>query len=155
MLDVNKIHFILASANNSKDLMQDVVQEIEHIIGGGGVVNGLIEKYAVASRFDDKETIFVKRVLQTALPEDIRNQISSKLFKKYVGLAEDKFARELYMNRDQIKLMKDSGMFIGLHGYDHYWLNSLPVEKQEEEIDKSLEFLKAIGSDELSLRQQQ
>ena len=102
-------------------------------------VDELIKKYAVANRFDDKETVFVKRVLQTALPENIRNEISSKLFKKYVGLAEDKFARELYMNRDQIKLMKDSGMFIGLHGYDHYWLGNLPVEQMHADIDKSLD----------------
>ncbi|MBQ6975939.1 MAG: polysaccharide deacetylase family protein [Selenomonadaceae bacterium] len=145
LLDVNKIHFILASADNSKMLMDDVISEINRVRAEGRndfPTNAeLIEKYAKANRFDDKETVFVKRVLQTALPEDIRNKISSKLFAKYVGLAEDKFARELYMNRDQIKLMKDAGMFIGLHGYDHYWLGNLPVDEMRADIDKSLEVM--------------
>lgn len=29
--------------------------------------------------------------------------------------------------------------------YEHYWLNTLEKEKQEEEIDKSIKFLKEIG----------
>ena len=138
LLDVNKIHFILASVNDSKKLMQDVLNEIDNLRGGLNKFE-LIEKYAVANRFDDKETVFVKRILQTALPENVRNEISSRLFKKYVGLAEDKFARELYMNRAQIRLMKNSGMFIGLHGYDHYWLANLSAEKMRTDIDKMLE----------------
>lgn len=138
LLDVNKIHFILACAKNSEELMQDVLDEMDNF-GLENLKAELIEKYAVANRFDDRETVFVKRVLQTALPENIRNEISSKLFKNYVGITEDKFARELYMNRDQIKLMKNSGMFIGLHGYDHYWLANLPVEQMHADIDKSLD----------------
>ena len=146
LLDVNKIHFILASADNSKNLMDDVINEINRVRAEGRndfpTNEELIEKYAKANRFDDKETVFVKRVLQTALPEDLRTEISSRLFIKYVGLAEDKFARELYMNRDQIKLMKDAGMFIGLHGYDHYWLGNLPVDKMQADIDKSLDVMR-------------
>ena len=146
LLDVNKIHFILASADNPKILMDDVINEINRVRAEGRndfPSNAeLIEKYAKPNRFDDKETVFVKRVLQTALPEDLRKNISSNLFEKYVGLAEDKFARELYMNRDQIKLMKDEGMFIGLHGYDHYRLGHLSVEEMHSDIDKSLEVMR-------------
>lgn len=139
LLDVNKIHFILACADNSKELMQDVLNEIDNFELENISKSELIEKYAKANRWDDKETIFVKRILQTALPEEIRIKISSRLFEKYVGIDEHKFARELYMNREQIKLMKDSGMFIGLHGYNHYWLGNLPQEKMQADIDKMLE----------------
>jgi peptidoglycan/xylan/chitin deacetylase (PgdA/CDA1 family) len=66
---------------------------------------------------------------------------------KFVGIEEEKFSRELYMNIDHIKCMKRNGMYIGNHGYDHYWLNSLSKEEQTEEIDKSLEFIKLIGGD--------
>jgi peptidoglycan/xylan/chitin deacetylase (PgdA/CDA1 family) len=38
-------------------------------------------------------------------------------------------------------------MHIGSHGYDHYWLGSLSKEKQQEEIDRSLDFLKLTGAD--------
>ena len=101
----------------------------------------LFEKYAVENRWDSKETIYVKRCLQTALPEKLRNIISSHLFKAFVTDSEEKFAYELYMNRDQIRCMKNAGMYIGLHGYDHYWLGNLEEKYMEKDIDRSLEAL--------------
>ena len=50
------------------------------------------------------------------------------------------------MNVDQISHMQRNGMYIGSHGFDHYWLNSLSREKQEQEIDASLEFLELVGA---------
>ena len=38
-------------------------------------------------------------------------------------------------------------MYVGSHGFDHYWLDSLPKNEQEREIDLSLDFLKGLGSD--------
>ena len=64
--------------------------------------------------------------------------ISQELFEKYLGLPEDTFARELYMNQEQLRVMKSVGMFIGVHGYDHYWLANLPEWKMREDIDKGL-----------------
>ncbi len=141
LLDVNKIHFVLASANIDL-LVKDVLERMEHYRGGKyeyATNNELWGKYAVANRFDSKETIFVKRMLQTVLPEELRNIIASEMFAKYVGLPEDKFARELYMNHAQIRLMKQAGMFIGFHGYDHYWLANLTEEEMNRDIDKGLE----------------
>ena len=147
LLDVNKIHFVLACAPID-ELYSDVVHEIDHLISNNEynemTKEEMIEKYAVANRFDPKEVIFVKRVLQMVLPEEIRNRISSELFKKYVGIDEDKFARELYMNIDQIKCMKRNGMYIGLHGYDHYWLGKLDKDKMEKDIDRSMEVLSDV-----------
>ena len=147
LLDVNKIHFVLACAPID-ELYSDVVNEIDHLISNNDysemTKEEMIEKYAVANRFDPKEVIFVKRVLQMVLPEEIRNRISSELFKKYVGIDEDKFARELYMNIDQIKCMKRNGMYIGLHGYDHYWLGKLDKDKMEKDIDRSMEVLSDV-----------
>ena len=34
--------------------------------------------------------------------------------------------------------MKQHGMFIGVHGYDHYWLGNLPQEKMQEDIQRAL-----------------
>lgn len=144
LLDVNKIHFILASVANIEIVMQDVIHELDCCRAEGYDIpdnETLIEQYAKASRWDNKETVFVKKILQTAISENLRNLIVSKLFEKYVGTQEDKFARELYMNRDQIKCMQDEGMFIGLHGHDHYRLGNLPKDKMQRDIDKSLEIM--------------
>lgn len=143
LLDVNKIHFILASADIDY-LVQDIYEYLDEyrqndVAGAIPSNSELFEKYAVAGRYDNKETIFVKRILQTAIPEEIRNIISSKLFEKYVGVPEKVFAKELYMNRDQIRCMKQEGMFIGVHGYDHYWLGNLSPGEMKKDIDKALE----------------
>ena len=74
-------------------------------------------------------------------------KITDEIFVKVVGIDESAFSRELYMSLDQIKCMVDCGMHIGSHGYDHYWLSSLPKEKQEYEIAKSIEFIDMVGGD--------
>ena len=105
------------------------------------------ERLAVANRFDAKDIVFIKRLLQVALPEELRKKITNDVFQKVVGMDEGMFSRELYMSMDQIKCMVDNGMHFGSHGYDHYWLSSLSKEKQEDEIKKSVEFIKTVGGD--------
>ena len=46
------------------------------------------------------------------------------------------------MNYDQIRYMKRVGMFIGCHGYDHYWMANLSEAELKQDIDHGLE---AIG----------
>ena len=148
LLDVNKIHFVLASAK-IEELYKEVLDKIDDAIRNNECPElpsreELLQKYATDERFDGKEVVFVKRMLQTLLPETIRNRIKSELFSKFVGIDEGKFARELYMNIDQIKCMKRNGMFIGLHGYDHYWLGNLPKEEMENDIAASLDALSEV-----------
>ena len=148
LLDVNKIHFILANGDIGQ-LYDDVLKYIDDIVANRECCDisskeELIEKYAVANRFDPKEVIFVKRILQTVLPEDIRNRISSELFRKYVGINEEVFARELYLSYDQIKCMEKNGMYIGLHGYDHYWLGNLSTENMMKDIKMSMDALSDV-----------
>ncbi|MEH6456384.1 MAG: polysaccharide deacetylase family protein [Cocleimonas sp.] len=147
VLDVNKIHFILSSIENKNEIINFLKQEI--------VINK--EKYALKdfqsyysefaheNRFDSKDVIFIKRVLQHALPEKLRNELTDKLFSKFVGVNEEAFAKELYMNKFQIEHMIQDGMHIGCHGYDHYWWNRLDSEQLEKEILDSKSFLKSLG----------
>ncbi|MBR5420256.1 MAG: polysaccharide deacetylase family protein [Lachnospiraceae bacterium] len=141
LLDVNKIHYILASADITK-LVTDVKEKMDHYRGSEydfPSTEELWEKYAVADRFDGGDTIFVKHMLQKVLPEKLRSRIASDLFQKYVGMTEEELAYELYMTEDQIRTMKRHGMFIGIHGYDHYWLGNLSPEQMREDISKALE----------------
>ncbi len=143
LLDVNKIHYMLACADIQM-LVEDVKEKMDYYRGREydyPATSDLWNEYAVANRFDPKETIFVKRILQTVLPEELRNRISSDLFEKYVGVSEEKLAYELYMSPDQIRALKRHGMFIGLHGYDHYWLGNLSEGKMKEDIDKGLKVM--------------
>ena len=151
VLDVNKIHFILActDSNNFEKLLDEIkkllakYREQYHL----DTFEHYFDKLAIANRFDSREVIFVKRLLQVELDEQVRKILTDILFKKIVGIEESAFSRELYMTIDQIKCMVDCGMHIGSHGYDHYWLGSISKEKQEFEIRKSVDFIHSIGGD--------
>jgi peptidoglycan/xylan/chitin deacetylase (PgdA/CDA1 family) len=148
MLVANKIHFILASVQN----MNKIVDEIFSMISASKKKFDLFdpeqyyERYALPSRYDSGEVIFIKRVLQKGLPSVLREKILNELFQKFVKDDESSLAKELYINIDQIKEMKESGMAFGSHGYYHDWLNILSHNDQEKEIEKSLHFLKKIES---------
>jgi peptidoglycan/xylan/chitin deacetylase (PgdA/CDA1 family) len=58
-----------------------------------------------------------------------------------VGVSEEKLAYELYMTEEQIRTLKRHGMFIGFHGYDHYWLGNLLPEEMRKDVDKALDTL--------------
>lgn len=151
VLDVNKIHFILASTLVEKfdNLLDEIKLQLDKYRDEYQLESFeyYYEKLAVANRFDPKEVIFVKRLLQVELPEEVRKKITDSIFVKVVGIDESAFSRELYMSIDQIKCMVDCGMHIGSHGYDHYWLSSLSKEKQEFEIAKSIDFISMVGGD--------
>jgi len=151
VLDVNKIHFILASTSDDKlpQLIGELKLQLHHYRKEWNLkdFDYYFNKLSVAGRYDSKEVIFIKRLLQVELDERLRRIITDDIFRKAVDMEEGAFSRELYMSMDQIKCMVDNGMHVGSHGYDHYWLNSLSKEKQELEIRKSIEFIREIGGD--------
>lgn len=148
ILDVNKIHFILASVKDSQELITFINDSLDKYRAEYGLETA--EHYwdlvAKPTRYDPAEIIYIKRMLQRELPETLRNILTDEIFEKYVSSDQTAFSAELYMNVDQISHMQRNGMYVGSHGFDHYWLNSLTRKKQEEEIDASLEFLKLVGA---------
>lgn len=141
LLDVNKIHYILAGAKPER-LLADLLARMDYYRGNEFDFpdnKELWEQYGARDgRFDTPEVLFVKRMLQKVLPEPLRKRISSELFESYVGVPEKILAYELYMTREQIRTMKRHGMHIGIHGYDHYWLGDLSKEMMEADIAQEL-----------------
>lgn len=149
MLDVNKIHFILAAESNKKQIIFDIKflidkYKIEYNLQD---FDYYYKKLAIEWRHDTAEVIFIKRLLQVELAEDIRGQIVDVLFGKYLQVNESEFAKELYLSENQVKEMLKGGMHIGCHGYNHFWWNRLESEELEKEIDLSLDFLNEMGVD--------
>lgn len=150
MLDVNKIHFVLASGAgaNPERLIADIEDEIGDARGEFDLrpLAEYRERYWAANRFDAAEVIYIKRLLQVALPETLRSRIADRLFRGCVSLDEESFADDLYMTRDELGEMSAAGMEIGSHGYSHRWLNALNEAEQARDIDLSLDFLESVGS---------
>jgi len=149
VLDVNKIHFILATAPDRASLVENIFKTLDEFREKYSLKDNkyYFSKLAKDSRYDPGEVVFIKRILQRELPEKLRAEMVNRLFRKFVTKDETAFSDELYMNVDQIKHIKAQGMYIGSHGYDHYWLDTLKKEKQEKEIDLSLKFLSTLGCD--------
>ena len=156
VLDVNKIHFILESCIGEEEKVLSEIKEYLETNKDSRIslsYDDYFQEYAVASRFDKKEVIFIKRMLQVALPEDYREKIVEQLFKKYVCSIENKiiseraFWEELYLTPEQIRAMEKLGMHIGFHSHNHVWLDSLKKEEQEFQIKSSINYFKEIGID--------
>lgn len=149
VLDVNKIHFILAAADGISVLLEEIFKLLNYYRKEYKLESNefYFKKLAQTSRFDTKEVIFIKRLLQVELEESLRNKITDYLFIKFVNESESRFSQQLYMNEKQLQELYRCGHHIGSHGYDHYWLNVLTKESQEIEIVNSLSFLKQIGID--------
>ena len=141
LLDVNRIHFILATTK-IEQLMKMIFERLDYYRNQGEIIasnNELYQKLAHPSRFDPGEIIFVKRLLQAELEENVRNRIASDLFERCVGVPEDVFVQELYLSRDQIKAMRQCGMIFGLHGYEHSWMNRLSLDELSVDLQKAKE----------------
>lgn len=147
ILDVNKVHFILSQVPDTAVLVRDIEEAVLDARADYRVlpVADYRAKYWQANRFDPAEVIYVKRMLQVALPESLRNKIVDALFTKFVSADEDAFAGELYLSREDLKEMLADGMEIGSHGYEHYWLDSLKIAEQAVDIDRSLDLLAELG----------
>jgi peptidoglycan/xylan/chitin deacetylase (PgdA/CDA1 family) len=147
VLDVNKIHFVLAAM---QDRISQVVADLFRLLDRYRSTWGLEanqaywERLAKPNRFDPAEIIFLKRMLQRDLPEGLRGLLTDNLFGKYVTSDERAFAGELYMNLDQLREMCRAGMGVACHGYDHLWLGAIPEAQQAEQIRKGLDFLNLI-----------
>ena len=146
MLNVNKIHYILANCNDYDQL----VKELENLCLDSGLDKSDLAIYRrdffLPSRFDFAGVAYFKRMLQYVLEENLTQRILEVLLQKYVKRDSIDIADELYMTTEDIKKLLELGMYVGSHTYSHQWLEKIPIVDQEREIDLSIEFLKAVGA---------
>ena len=136
LLDVNAIHFILACTKHPSHL----IERLKSIANDRVNHNDLkgFDTYwtenAVANRFDTAEVIFVKRMLQHALPANHRRAIIDQLFAEFVSVDQSAFAEELYLRPEQVRVMNDAGMEFGSHTHSHPWMDRISIEEQRSHI---------------------
>jgi len=148
VLDVNKIQFLLAFDH----LVEEVIREIKQYILDHSEMYSLSTvkeywgKWAKPSRFGDSaEITFIKRMLQVALPRELRHHLISQLFGRYVSSDESDFARKIYMTQMHLQEMVSAGMYVGHHGYQHEWLNHLSKPNQILELEPGIRMLSQLG----------
>lgn len=146
ILDVHKLHFVLASAPDTENLVRTTLQLVAEHRSSYDLPEDreLWANYATASRFDPPEIVFIKRLLQHGLPPPVRGRIVADLFTQYVSHDARSFADELYLTVSQLREMIGAGMEIGGHGYRHDWLEHQTREQQAEEIGRTRRFLEQL-----------
>ena len=143
LLDVNKIHFILASGNPGR-INQKLRERMDYYRGREFDYPSneeLSRQFVTPKRYDKEKVVFIKQMLQNGLPLPLRKKIADELFEEYVGVSEEVLSYELYLTRDQIRLMKNEGMHIGVHGYDHFSLGLMQEDQMRADIDRGLQAL--------------
>ena len=144
MLDVNKIHFILASGADPAALGHAIDEAV-------GAEPGLPapahfrEMHHRAFGYDTADVIYVKRMLQHALPGEMRARLAAALFAHHVTADETGFAEELYCGASDLAGLADAGHTIGSHGDRHIWLNEEDEAAQRADIEASLRLFDAIA----------
>lgn len=148
VLDVNKIHFILAVSSNKKRLLDCLSESItkHRKLFNLAAPEDYFQKIGEDEHpYDPYQVILFKRVLQRELPAPARSTIINELFNEFIAVKEGVFSDELYMKRKHLKIMMKYGMHIGGHGYSHQWMDKLSDEDQMEEIKMTKEFLTELG----------
>lgn len=146
VLDVNKIQFILA-AGNLNDILLEVRDAANAAFdaGEGPDWPELLDRFAVANRWDPPEVQLVKKLLQRELPDPWRTLTIQSLFTRHVTHDETDFAHELYCNAAEWGDLLDRGHFLGGHGVMHRWLDHLSPADQRREVEGTRAFLKRLG----------
>ncbi|MBX3394213.1 MAG: polysaccharide deacetylase family protein [Phycisphaerae bacterium] len=146
MLDVHKVHFILAVSDDLDALEGRILRVVaefrrEHDIPEDAELK---KRYTAASRFDAPNVVFIKRLLQHGLPLPVRSEVADRLFCETVTKDECTFCDEVYLTIDQLRQMRDAGMEIGGHGERHVWLEHLSESDQCGELERTLSFLERV-----------
>ena len=151
LLDVNAIHILIGSREHSITTILNEVfnicREKKFLFNSNGNIIKLqkyIESFKIDSRFDDKNVLLLKRLLQRDLI-DVENRkfVIDKLINKFIN-KNIFIQKEIYLDMQSIFKMKELGILFGSHGKSHYWLNTLSDKGQIIEIKESFDDLKRL-----------
>ncbi len=147
ILDVNKVHFVLASCCDHAVLAETLDAAIRSHEGEVDLpsVTELRTQFFKTSRWDPAETVYFKRVLQRGLPPAVRSTIADQLFRNFVSVDPADFAETLYLTKEQARQMIAEGMSFGCHGDDHIWLGHASEAEQRHDISRSMRLSAALG----------
>ena len=141
ILDVHRIH-LLCGANNGADLLKYLLELIdEKMILDNTNKDFNIKTYSDKERFkESNELLNFKRILNYFISYDYREAIIDNISNKFKINYQENF----YINKNNLKLMEQSGMIIGSHTSNHLVMSKLNRFDQLKEIKSSFHFLEEI-----------
>lgn len=147
VLDVNKVHFVLAKVPDHEKLSAEVEAHLRDMMGPNAAreIAAFRRDMWKPSRWDPAPTVYIKRILQRGPPAAIRSAVASQLFQTHVSTDQQAFAEDLYLTPAQAREMCGAGMHFGSHGHQHIWFNHSTRAEQESDIVESLRLRTSLG----------
>jgi peptidoglycan/xylan/chitin deacetylase (PgdA/CDA1 family) len=145
-LEISKIHYILATLDGKiRWLIEEIHGQLMRQGFTDAQINDLRQSHYVPSKLDTSDVAYVKRVLQYGIDDPPRRKIIDHLFTNHVTSDESSFCANVFMNKEQLRIMRECGMHIGGHGARHLWLNRVSQDVVTKEITSSKEMLDSLG----------
>lgn len=148
MLAANAIQVILSRCSDHSALVSEIDARVLALQGQDDVLTlqAYHEKWLAPDFYNTAQARYVKRMLQSGLPEADRETVVDLLFRKWVTEDEQSLVSEYYANAENLKEMIDGGMHIAPHSVNHHWMNLLPRDRMIEETEQSLRFMEELGA---------
>lgn len=144
ILNVNKIQALVNTIDNKKLLNfieERYNKKYQSKTDFKIILKDLILKNKKKRRFDKRNTILIKILLQKYLNKTFRNNLIDLLFKKFIS-NNALNNKNIYMNLEQLKKLNFDGHEIGCHFYSHDWLESMTSSELKKEVNISLKYFK-------------
>jgi peptidoglycan/xylan/chitin deacetylase (PgdA/CDA1 family) len=135
VLDVHKVHLALGRAGG-----RAVLRELESLIGPEMLEPEYVERLdgsLYRGHVEDAATAQVKRLLNYHLRLEHRSRICHEVFLRSGGNEAEDLAAH-YLSAEQLRLLREQGMWIGGHSGSHRLWSQLSLEAQAHEVRGSL-----------------
>jgi len=139
VLNVHKTHFLLATLGVDR-FVTALNTETKNLLVSRS--EGLRWKRDVY-RYDEINEQEIKHILNYEIPITDADKVLKDLFGIHIG-NEVSFAKELYLNRDQIKQMSAAGMTFGFHTQRHRVLSRLSLDEQRAELSDGVKLIRKL-----------
>lgn len=148
MLTPNAIQVVLSTCQDHAALVTAIDQVVadNQPMDGVETLAAYHARWLRADAYNTAQSGYVKRMLQTGLPEDLREPLVARLLREWVTSDERGLAEEYYCSAANLREMIAGGMYIGPHSVHHHWMNLLPRDRMELETRQSLDFMRELGA---------
>jgi len=136
ILDVHRIHLLVGRYGGKR-----MMKELDKIVTKDMMIKSYndnlhLNTYRLSSNTDKYETEF-KRTLNYLISYEYREYVLDKLFDLFM----DGYVKyeDIYMSKNEIRELHNSGMIIGSHSKSHKLMSRLSIEEQNNEIQDSFD----------------
>ncbi len=140
MLSAHAVHLLLSRLGDAT-LLNELLAVLPDREDGRSWMD-LVDRYAAETtwHYEPPARAHLKYLLTMALPVDIRRDAVERVFEKQWGSSRH-WARQWYLNWEEVRTMQSMGHTIGAHGYAHEPYTRLSHEERRADMSRVAQLL--------------